>query len=127
QDQGNLNVATRFGNFDFNIRRIGVADQPVQVSLIPLENVVAAGSPVTINSIATYYGTASGSISYALPWTIQNGNGQRLKYIWRVVTGGITYDDTVTKFYNPVQLFYDDMEGTTNGTFASNWAITTGN
>lgn len=122
QDQGNLSVNNRFGNFDFTIRRIGVGNAAITVSLIPLENVGLAGAPLSYPAgITTYYGTISGSISYALPWTIQNGNGQRLRYIWRVQTGGITYDDTVTKYYNPVEMIYDDMEGGTYGSFAANW------
>lgn len=121
QDLGNMSVTgpDRWGSFDFQVRRIGIGNQPITVSMIPLENVLTAGAPVVINSLS-YYGTQNGSISYTLPWTMNNG--QRFRYIWRVQTGGISYDDTVTKFFNPVQLVYDDMENT--GTFATNWTVT---
>jgi carboxypeptidase T len=121
QDQGNMSITgpDRWGNFDFEVRRIGIGDDPITVSMIPLENVLTAGAPVVINSLP-YYGTATGSVSFTLPWTMNNG--QRFRYIWRVQTGGIQYDDTVTKFFNPTQILFDDMENT--GAFASNWTVT---
>ncbi|MBL7739101.1 MAG: T9SS type A sorting domain-containing protein [Chitinophagaceae bacterium] len=114
-DADDIAVSVKTGSFNFHIRRLGLADQPVTVSLIPIENIQTVGSPVAISSLPNYYDTYTGSISYNLFSSLTNG--QRVKFAWKVETGGYTYYDTVTKFYNPVQLLYDDMEAT----FSTNW------
>lgn len=118
-DLDDIAVSSKTGSFNFQVRRIGLADQPVTVSLIPIENIQSAGSSVTIASLPNYYDTYAGNISYTLPAAITNG--QRMKFAWKVQTGGYTYSDTVVKFYNPTQLFYDDMEGST---YSTNWTAT---
>jgi carboxypeptidase T len=111
-------VGALTGNFNFSIKRIGLANAPVTVTLIPLQNISSAGSPVTVNSLPNYYDVYNGSISYTLPGGISAGH--RIKFAWRVQTGGYTYYDTVVKFYNPSQLLYDNMEGS----FSTNWTTT---
>lgn len=129
QDVDDIDVASKTGSFDFQIRRLGLGNDPVTITLIPIQNIQSVGSPVTVNSLPNYYDTYSGNISYNLYSSITNG--QQIKFAWKVQTGGYTYYDTVVKFYNPTQLFYDDMEGTfsTNWTASSNvsdkWAYTT--
>lgn len=118
QDQSDIALGSLTGNLSFSIKRIGLADAPVTVTLIPLQNITSVGSPVTVNSLPNYYDVYNGSISYTLPATLSNG--QRVKFAWRVQTGGYTYYDTVVKFYNPTQLLYDDMEGP----FSTNWTTT---
>lgn len=124
-DQSDIAVSTSSGSFNFRIKRTGIEDNPVTVTLIPLENISSVGSAVTINSLPNYFEIYNGSISYVLPAGIQAG--YRIKYTWRVQTGGQTYYDTIVKFYNPIQLFYDDMEGasvTTNWIVSSGWNYT---
>lgn len=119
EDNSEMAVLTPNSSFGFNVKRIGVEDRPVTVSLIPLENIATVGSPVVINSLPFYYDTYDGVINYTLRSGIQSGH--RIRFVWKVETGGIEYYDTVTKFYNPIQLFYDDMEGSNINT---NWAVT---
>lgn len=124
-DRSDIAISTTTGSFNFRVKRIGLENGPVTVSLIPLENIISAGAPVTINTLTNYYDIYDGSISYTLHPNIQAGH--RVKYAWQVQTGGQTYYDTIVKFYNPVQLFYDDMEGasvTTNWVVSANWNYT---
>ncbi len=118
QDQNDLSISTTTGNFNGLVRRIGVGNEPVTLSLVPIENISDAGSPVTINSFANYNDTYSASFSYTLSPSVTNG--VRIKFAWKIETGGYAYYDTVTKFYNPVTLLYDNMEGT----FSTNWTAT---
>ncbi|MFT3845097.1 MAG: M14 family zinc carboxypeptidase [Lacibacter sp.] len=120
QDESDMAVTSTTGNFNFLVRRMGLANAPVTVTMIPLENISVVGTPVTIASLPNYNDTYSGSISYTLPGSIPNG--QRVKFAWKVETGGQTFYDTITKMYNPVQLLFDNMDGT----FATNWTNTTG-
>ncbi|MEO5681986.1 MAG: M14 family zinc carboxypeptidase [Chitinophagaceae bacterium] len=120
QDKSDIAVTAINGNFNFSVQRLGIGDAQVTVSLIPLENIQSVGSPVVISSMPVYNQITNGSISYNLFPAL--GTGQRVKYILNVATGGYTYADTITKFYNPTQLFYDDME--TAGSFATNWTST---
>jgi hypothetical protein len=124
-DESDIAVTGLSGSFSFAIRRIGLLDAPVTVTMIPLENIQSAGTPVTINSMPVYASVYNGSINYSLPAAMQAG--YRIKFAWRVETGGQMYYDTITKFYNPVQMFYDDMEGpsvATNWTVSANWNYT---
>ena len=118
QDTTDIALTSASGNMGFTIRRLGRGNEPVTVTLQPLENIIAVGAPVTIAGIPAYYGTSSGAVSYTLPPALTNG--QRVKFIWKVSTGGYNYSDTITKFYNPTALLTDDMEGT----LASKWTST---
>jgi hypothetical protein len=115
QDVSDIALNSLSGNLSFSLRRIGLADAPVTVTLVPMQNISSAGAPVTVASLPNYNDTYTGNISYTLPGALSNG--QRLKFAWKVETDGYTYYDTVVKFYNPVQLLYDDMEGT----LTTNW------
>jgi hypothetical protein len=121
QDMDDIAISSTTGSFNFLIRRVGLANAQVDVSLIPIENIIARGSTVSVNSLTNYGDTYSGSISYSLPSNLSNG--KRVRFAWRIQTGGYTYYDTVTKFYNPIQLFADNMEGANVNT---NWAVTSG-
>ncbi len=117
-DRSDITISTSTGSFNFRVKRIGLENGPVTVSLIPLENILYVGSPVTINTLVNYYDSYDGSISYTLPVNIQAGH--RVKFAWQVQTGGQMYYDTIVKFYNPVQMFNDDMEG---ASIATNWIV----
>lgn len=121
QDQTDINLTSRNGAFDFHAIRVGLKNSPVTVSVVPLENIQSIGSSVTINTLPNYYDTYDGNINYTLPPALTNG--QRVRFAWKIETGGYTYYDTVTKFYNATQLLYDDMEGS----FSVNWTSTATN
>jgi carboxypeptidase T len=126
QDASDISLTALTGNLSFNLRRLGLQTADAIVSLIPLQNISSVGAPVTVSTLAALNSTATGNISYTLPAAL--GNGQQVRFAWKVETGGQTYYDTITKFYNPVQLFYDDMEGalvTTNWTVSAGWNYTT--
>lgn len=121
QDQGDISLNSTTGSFNFHLTRVGLENQTVTVSVIPLENIQSTGSPVNVSSLTNYFDTYTGNISYTLSPSITNG--KRVRFAWRIETGGYTYYDTVTKFYNPIELFADDMEGPS---VATNWAVTSG-
>jgi carboxypeptidase T len=106
------------GSANFTVRRVGLTDAPITVTLIPIENIITASPSVTINSIPTYHNAVTASI----PYSVTNlGNGQRIRFIWRMQTGGITIDDTITKFHSPFNVLYDNMEA---GAATDRWDIT---
>jgi carboxypeptidase T len=123
QDANDITLTSLSGNMSYNLRRTGILDAPITISLIPLQNISSVGSPVVLpaGTLTNYYSTTTGNISYTLPAAL--GTGQRIRFIWRVTTDGISVDDTITKFYNPVTIFYDDME---TGAATANWTVTGG-
>ena len=114
EDKNDIAINSHTGKFVFQIKRVGLGADPVTVSLVPLENIHTVGSPVT-KTVADYYDTYTDSISYSLPPTFVCG--QKLKFAWKVESGGIATYDTITKFFNPLTLLADDMEGS----FTTNW------
>ena len=116
------------GNVSCRIRKIGLGNGQVTVSLIPLLNISTSTPPVT-TTISNYFDTYDASFNYTLPGTIAAGH--RIEFVWKVEAGGIAVYDTVTKFYSPVTLLNDNMEGsfatnwTSNPTGSSNWNFTT--
>ncbi len=126
QDAGDVVLSATTGNLSYSLRRIGLGTGSATVSIIPLENIATVGTPDVI-SLPTFNDNVVDNISY----TLHNGitSGQRVRFVWRVTAGGITTYDTVTKFYNPITLLYDNMEGTygTNWTSTSNVAGAAGN
>jgi hypothetical protein len=125
QDQSDIAVGATTGNFSFHVTRVGLEDKPVTISLIPMENIQSAGSSLTISTLPNYYDTYSGNVSYTLMPSISAG--KRIRFAWKIETGGYSWYDTVTKFYNPIQLLYDNMEGasvTANWTVSGGWDYT---
>lgn len=115
QDLGSMTLNATSGDLSFQVRRIGIGNNAVTVTALPLENIKITGSPVTIGGLA-YYHTYTGNIAFSLPAAVSNG--QRIRFVWKVEAGGITFYDTITKIYNPTEAFADDMEGT----FSDNWS-----
>ncbi len=116
-DIDDIAVSNNSGKFSFEVRRIGQSSNPVTVSLIPIENIQSVGSSKT-TTVGTFYDTYVDSISYTLTNPVTSP--YRIKYAWKVEAGGTISYDTVTKYYSPVSVFYDDMEGS----FATNWTST---
>jgi carboxypeptidase T len=127
-DASDVAIIAPDGAFDFSLRRVGILDAPITVSLIPLQNITTTGAPMIIptGTLPNYYSTTTGSITYNLPAAL--ANGQIVRFIWRVEVDGISIDDTITKIYNPVTVLYDDMEtglASSRWAVSSNWAYTT--
>lgn len=123
EDVGNLHIKQATGKFRFSVRRIGLGNQQVSVTLIPIQNIETVGSPITITtaSLPSFNSVYADSISYTLSTGITDGS--MIKYAWRVQTGGYTYFDTITAIYKGVDLIKDEMEGPLAST---NWMITGG-
>lgn len=121
-EKNSMALAGKSGNLDFLVRRIGSVDSAVKVTVLPLENMLSAGSPATVASLPAYCASASCSIAYTLYPSITSG--QRVRFVIKTETGGITKLDTVVKFYNPSLLFNDDME---SGAFSAHWSSATWN
>ncbi len=117
QDNSDIAVTSTTGSFGYTVTRKGLVDTPITVTLIPLQNIATAGSPVTITSIPTFLGTSSNTISYTLSSGI--ATGAMIKFVWKMDIAGITRTDTVIKYYNPTTVFSDDMETAAN--FATKW------
>ena len=114
QDNNDIALTTTSGTMNFTMKRIGIGNLPVTVSLVPLENIADVDDPVTVNSMG-YYADYNGGITFSLPAGITTG--MRIKYAWKITADGQTYSDTVVRFYNPTTLLSDNMEGT----FTTNW------
>jgi hypothetical protein len=114
--------ATSSGTLNFRIKRIGLLNQQVTVTAIPLANVSITSSPVIIASLPNFYDTYSGGVNYSLPGAITNG--QYIQFAWKVETGGQVFYDTITKFYNPVVLVNDNMD--TTALISTRWNISSG-
>ena len=121
QDVSDIAVTSLTPSLGFKIQRVGRGNEPVTVSIIPLQNIESVGSPVTVNSLPVYYDTYTGSIPITIPASL--GNEQPIKFVWKVETGGISIYDTVTKLYNPVTVFSDNME---TGAVSTNWNVSGG-
>ena len=113
-----IDATAKTGSFSYSVRRVGVGNEPVTVSIVPIENIQSVGAPVTVASLPNYFDVATGSISYTLPASISSA--QRVRFAWKVETGGVTILDTVSKVFAPVVLMQDDMESGT-----SKWSIVT--
>jgi carboxypeptidase T len=125
QDASVIALTATSGNLSFTVKRLGLGNDPVTVSITPLENIQTVGASVTIPGMA-YYGSYNGNISYQLSPALTNG--QRVRFIWNVTTAGYSYSDTIVKIYNPTELFADDMEGanvSTNWTVSGGWDYST--
>lgn len=119
QDLGNISVTTKTGNLPFRLRRLGLQNRPVTVSIIPLQN-MSVGAAVT-TSLANFNDTYDGNISYTLPAAITTGHV--IKYAWKIETEAMVYYDTIAKIFNGVSEIADNME---SGSVSANWTVTAG-
>jgi len=126
QDMGTVAVNNVAANFNFSLRRIGLTNAPVTVSITPLQNIQSVGTPVTVNSFANYFDSVQCNISYTLPATLPPGS--RVRFVYQINSGGINLYDTITKIFQPETIFTDNMEwtSTTNWTLSGAWGTSTG-
>lgn len=117
QDTSDIAINNTTGSLGFTVTRRGLVDAPVTVTLIPLNNIDSVGSPVTFNSIAAVGTSVSGSIHYRLSGSLAPGN--TIRYVWQLSVDGMIVRDTITKFFQPTTVFFDNMND--GASFASRW------
>ncbi|HEY0730851.1 MAG TPA: M14 family zinc carboxypeptidase, partial [Chitinophagaceae bacterium] len=118
EDVDDIAVSALSGNFQFRLKRLGLGNNPITVTLVPIQNINTVGAPMVVNSM-NYYDEYTGGISYTLP---NLKTGERIQFAWQVDADGYSYSDTITKFYNPTVLLFDNMEGS----LATNWDVPNG-
>jgi carboxypeptidase T len=114
EDMNDIGISCVTGRLKFSVQRIGLHNDPVTVSLIPIENMLTAGLPVT-HTLNNYGELITDSIEYTLPPLF--GGGQKIKYAWKTESGGVVHYDTIIRYFNPISMLADNMEGS----FNSNW------
>lgn len=113
-----LNTTT--GDFTHDIRRLGLMDGPVTVSIEPLQNIQSVGAPIVYN--LNVRESATGTISYVLDPAILFGS--EVKFVLNLEYGTWTKRDTITKTYgSPTLQYFEDASSTANWT--GTWSTTT--
>ncbi len=124
QDRDRMAVTNTTGNFRFSLLNIGLANDPVTVRVIPLQNIQSVGAPYTRAGLSNYGDSVHAAISYNLLPGIQPGS--KIRFVYEISTGGVVLNDTIEKIFQPVSLLYDGLEsGTGNWTLTGSWASTT--
>ncbi len=118
EDWSSPEISSASGSFSFHLTRLGLGAAPVTVTLVPISGIAAVGGPIIINSLSNPLDKTTGSISYTLNSNIDVQDG--VSFIWRIESAGLTYELPVSKIYQPIIMFSDDMEGS----FAANWNTT---
>ncbi len=113
------------GTFDFDIRRYGLLDGVLEVSLSAgSPNVLATGPLESFNLMQGE--TATGNIDYTLSSDI--GPGDAIQFVLSVNNGTYVHNDTITKFYSiPEEQVGDDLSTDDMWTNETNdeWGIET--
>lgn len=118
QDISPVSIANKTGNFSSAvITQTGLTPAPMKISIIPLQNIASVGATLGLPAEA-YLQSETIKISYTLNANIKNG--QTVKFVWKITSGGIDFYDTITKIYRPNVLLADNMEGS----FSTNWSTT---
>lgn len=112
-DPSTINTTT--GDFNHSIRRLGLMDAPVTVSIEPLLNIQSIGAPIVYNLGVRE--TATGAISYVLNPAIAYGD--EVKYVLNLEYGTWTVRDTITKTFGATTLQFSE-----DATTATNWTGT---
>lgn len=116
-------ITAEAGDFHFDVKRLGLENQALTVSVEPITGIQTVGSPVVFNSgfnvaLNTYL---SGTIAYTLDANIQQGD--EIKYVLITDLGSFVKRDTLVKVYgNPTLQLSDDASNTSN--WSGNWNIT---
>ena len=113
-------ISSVTGNFHHTIQRFGRESGSATVSLEPILNIAAVGSPITYN--LGLLGQENGSVSYELVPGITNGS--EVKYVLTTDDGNWIRRDTITKIYGVFdELISDNAANTSNWT--GTWGTTT--
>lgn len=111
------------GVFEFEIKRLGLEDGDLTVSIAPVNDAIAeAGDPVVFAGLGILE-VQTGSIEYTLSPDIAQGD--EIVFVYAVDNGLITETDTITKVYGtPVVIFEDDAESFEKWS-SNKWSTTT--
>lgn len=113
------NITTMTGDFNHDVKRLGLEPGPVTVSIEPLTNIQSVGAPVIYDLNISE--TSAGTISYVLDPAIQFGD--EIKYVLNTEYAAWTHRDTITKTFGAITLQYsEDASSTANWT--GNWGTT---
>lgn len=113
-------ISSITGSFHHTIQRFGRENGSATVSLEPVLNIAAVGSPITYNSGILEQG--NGFISYELIPGITAGS--EVKYVLTTDDGNWIRRDTITKIYGVFdELISDNANNTSNWT--GTWGTTT--
>ena len=106
-DMNPLFVENIDGTFEFDIRRFGLLDGALEVSLSAgSPNIAATGPAQSFNLVQGE--TATGNISYSLNSAV--APGEAIQFVLSVNNGTYTQNDTITKFYSiPEEQLGDDL------------------
>ncbi len=97
------------------ITQTGINGKPVQVALIPLQNIAEVEATKTIMA-SNFLQEEKVNMQIKIPTVLPDGS--IVKYVWDCETDGIHYYDTITRVYKGNTIFEDNMEGS----FSTNWS-----
>ena len=116
-DPSTLNTTT--GSFSHEIRRLGLKDGSVTVSIEPLVNIQTIGAPVVYN--LNVRETDNGTISYVLDPAIAYGD--EVKFVLNLEYGTWTKRDTITKTFGATTLQFSE-DGSSTANWTGTWSTT---
>lgn len=114
RDETPANIQTDNALFSMQLTQTGISGKPVQVTLIPLQNIAEVEAPKTILT-TSFLQEEKVTMQVKIPTVLPDGS--TVRYVWDCFTDGIHYYDTITRVYKGNTIFEDDMEGS----FATNW------
>jgi hypothetical protein len=108
------------GNFNHDVKRLGLIDGNVNVSIQPLQGIQTTG--VAVNHALAINISESGAIPYTLSSTIVNGD--EVSYVLISDFGQFIQRDTIYKIFGNPTLQYENSAENTND-WTGNWNTTT--
>ncbi|MBI2258402.1 MAG: immune inhibitor A [Flavobacteriia bacterium] len=101
------------GNFQYEVKRLGLIDQALQVSLLPYQNVLSTGNSNTHQGLVDE--TITASISYQLNQNLETGD--TIKFLLKRTFNTYEITDTIVKIFGtpPLQILE-------NGDQFENWS-----
>ncbi len=124
QDRDRISLGNVSGHFNFSLLRTGIANDPVTVSVLPLQNIQTVGGSFSVSGLPAYGDSVQGAISFALTPGITTG--EKIRFVYVISSGGIVLQDTIEKIFQPSVLLYDNLEnGITNWNLTGTWGTTT--
>lgn len=109
------------GYLKYKIRRLGMESSAFTVTIQATDNSFQSiGSPVTYNNLS-YLQLKEDSIPYTLNTAVLPG--QEIKFLLKVSYSGISFTDTITKYYGTPVVIYNNNCNTLAG-WSGTWALT---
>ena len=106
----------------FDLQRLGLDTGTYAVSIEPLENVISGGGPIIFSGMDTLE-VRSDSIQIFLQPGLADGDAVR--FILAVSTGGVTYRDTVIRVFGTPEIALADAGNDMGNWQAMGWGTTT--